>query len=185
MSLLKETQMLIYIGSIKTFSCLSFHQGWIYISQPPQPKLGCSKPAHELWLCSCHRSKWKGRRDTHWSLGRSRASQPVICFCSYCTSALSPRQTAPLLQQPFNRAPALPNKHRLQAGHKHFSQPQAATLSLFKWELKSPKENSHIGIGHPNPLNLTASLSHKQEHSLNDTVHPSCPYMTWCSVIKS
>lgn len=118
----------------------SFHPGWIYISQPLQPKLGCSKLACELWLCSCHRLKWREHRDTHHSLGRSRGSQPIVWFCSYCTSPFPPRQTAPLLQQSVYQAPDLPSKHHhLQAGYNNFSQPQAVTLSLFKCKLKSPK----------------------------------------------
>lgn len=70
---------------------------------------------------------------------------------------------APLLPPTYPTAPS-PGccKHHahLQAGCYHLSQPGAVTL--LKWGLKSPKENSHPGIGLPNPLNASANLSHKQ-----------------------
>lgn len=52
-----------------------------------------------------------------------------------------------------------------------------------KWALKSPQENSHQGIGLPNPLNASANLSHKQEHSLNCPAYPT--YSMWCLIINN
>lgn len=91
---------------------------------------------------------------------------------------------APLLPPTYPTTPPGCCKHHphLQAGHYHFSQPEAAG-ALLKWALKSPQENSPLGIGLPNPLNASANLSHKQEHSLNCPVYPTCP--VWGLIINN
>lgn len=91
---------------------------------------------------------------------------------------------APLLPPTYPTAPSpgccKPHPH-LQAGYYHFSQPEAVTL--LKWALKSPKENSHQGNGPPNPLKASANLSHKQKHSLNCPVYLTYPL--WCLIINN